>query len=182
MTETLFSLEVVVNYVKIQHEKSVSCLFPCIAFRLLDYPTIAIHFLDDVDARQLKHQLEISQSLQPDLKILYFRDLIDKHGRYIFAKGKSCLFRAELAVLRGHLRNAPLYIMLLDTYEEPYKLVGSSSVALTNLIEEMCTEIRETSIDMPCTKITHGVFDVKNLIASNALDTKLILFIYYICI
>lgn len=163
MSESLFSLEVVINYVKILHEKSVSCLFPCIAFRLLDYPTIAIHFLDDIDARQLKQQHEMNQGYQPDLKTLYFRDLLDKHGRYIFAKGKSCLFRAELSVLRGHLRNAPLYVMLLDTYEEPYKLVGSSAVALTNVIEEMCAEIRETSIDMPCTRITHGVFDIKNL-------------------
>ena len=162
MSQSLFSLEVVINYVKIQHEK-VSCLFPCVAFRLLDYPTIAIHFLDDVDARRLKENLQIDQNCQPDLKITHFRDLIDKHGRYIFARGKSCLFRSELAVLRGHLRNAPLYVMLLDTYEEPYKLLGTSAVPLTNVIEEMCTELNETSLDMPCTKVTHGVFDIKNL-------------------
>jgi hypothetical protein len=166
MSESLFSLEVVVNYIKIQHEK-ISCLFPCVAFRLLDYPSIAIHFLDDTDSRQLKQQLEINQSYQPDLKITHFRDLLDKHDRYIFAKGKSCLFRSELAVLRGHLRNAPLYVMLLDTYQEPYKLLGTSAVPLTNVIEQICEELYETSLDMPCTKITHGVFDIKNLMGED---------------
>lgn len=157
--ESLFSLEVIVNYIKILHEK-VACLFPCIAFRLLDYPTIAIHLLDEIDSKELKLKLEMSQQ---NKERTHFKDLLDKHGRYIFAKGKSCLFRAELDTLRGHLRNAPLYVLLLDTYQEPYKLLGTCAVPLTSVMEEMYKELNETNLDIPCTKITHGVFEVKNL-------------------
>ena len=59
--ESLFSLEVIVNYVKLNDLRSNStpCLFPSVAFRLLDYPTIAINLLDNFDAKELKEKLKI---------------------------------------------------------------------------------------------------------------------------
>ena len=158
--ESLFSLEVIVNYIKLNHEK-VSCLFPSVAFRLLDYPTIGIHLLDDIDSKELRSKMEMDQ--QFETKVTHFKDLLDKHERYIFAKGKSCLFRSDLEVLRGHLRNAPLYLMTLDTYYDPFKLLGTATVPLNKIMEEIYAELTETDLDMPCTKITHGIFDFKNL-------------------
>jgi hypothetical protein len=172
--ESLFSLEVVINYVKVNSLKpdhqttnrTVSCLFPSVAFRLLDYPMIAINLLDHYDAKDLKAKLNISEPFEMIEKLPCFTELLDKHGRYIFSKGKSCLFRCDIDTLRGHLRNSPMYLMLLDTYFEPYKLIGTSLVQLTNLINDIYEETYETNsgrVDVPCSKMTHGVIEIKNL-------------------
>ena len=88
--ESLFSLEVIVNYLKLNNlrantESPVSCLFPTIAFRLLDYPTIAINLLDDFDAKELKSKLEVTQPFELFERLPCFTELLDKHGRYIFS-------------------------------------------------------------------------------------------------
>lgn len=57
-----------------------------------------------------------------------------------------------------------MYLMVLDTFFEPYKLVGTTMVPLTNLINDIYAETYEVdSLDSPCTKMTHGVFEIKNL-------------------
>ena len=175
--ESLFSLEVVVNYVKLDNlkpdhyaiKRANSCLFPSVAFRLLDYPTIAINLLDNYDAKELKTKLEITEPFDLIEKLPCFTELLDKYGRYIFSKGKSCLFRCDIETLRGHLSNAPMYLMLLDTYFEPYKLIGTSLVPLTNLINDIYEETYANNepstkrVDTPCCKMTHGVVEIKNL-------------------
>ena len=172
--ESLFSLEVVINYVKVINlnpnhypsKRIASCLFPSVAFRLLDYPTIAINLLDNYDAKELKAKLNISEPFEMIEKLPCFTELLDKHGRYIFSKGKSCLFRCDIDTLRGHLRNAPMYLMLLDTYFEPYKLIGTSLVPLTTLINDIYEETYETNsgrVDVPCSRMTSGVIEIKNL-------------------
>ena len=123
--ESLFSLEVVINYVKL-NSKSTVCLFPCVAFRLLDYPTIAVNLLDDYDCKQIKSKFQLDESFNQIEKLPYFTELLDKHGRFLFSRGKSCLFRADLEILRGHLKSTPMYLMLLDTFFQPLKLVGKS--------------------------------------------------------
>ena len=175
--ESLFSLEVVVNYVKVTNlkpdhhasygtsKRRVSCLFPSVAFRLLDYPTIAIHLLDNYDAKELKSKLSIAEPFEQIEQLACFTELLDKHERYIFSKGKSCLFRCDMETLRGHLLNAPMYLMLLDTFFEPYKLLGTCHVPLTNLMNDIYEECHEDSqrADVPCSKMTHGLLDMKNL-------------------
>ena len=173
--ESLFSLEIIVNHVKLKTKSDsntglssdVCCLFPCVAFRLLDYPTIAINLLDNHDARQIKASFANSTESAARIKNLpCFASLSDKHGRFVFAKGKSCLFRADLQSLKGHLRHTPMYLMLLDTFFTPHKLVGTTAVPLANLMGDMAAEVEangEEENDTPCMKMTHGVFEVKNL-------------------
>lgn len=167
--ESLFSLEVIVNFAKLNKPfSSSSCLFPCVAFRLLDYPTIAINLLDEYEASDIKIRLgDVRNEDRP----MCFAELLDKHGRFIFSKGKSCLFRADVDSTRAHLQSTPLYLMLLDTFFDPYKLVGTVMVPLKSLIDEICQDIEEQnnfapsakSVQRPCVKVTHGVFDIKNL-------------------
>ena len=161
--ETLFSLEVIVNYIKLKKTSEFSCLFPCIAFRLLDYPTIAINLLETHYAEETKQKLNLKQNINKIEKLPCFTDLLDKHGRYVFSKGKSCLFRCEQNSLFNHLKNTPMYLMLLDTYFEPCKLLGTTAVPLINLINDIYSETNELIGHDPCTKMTHGVFEIKNL-------------------
>ena len=169
--ESLFSLEVIVNYVKVNNLKQSQCLFPSVAFRLLDYPTIAINLLENYDSKELKEKLKFNEPFESIEKLPCFVELLDKHGRYIFAKGKSCLFRSDLDELKGHLKHAPMYLMILDTFFEPYKLIGTTLVPLTKLINEIYDETSEDSNMMPssnqaftpCIKMTHGIFDIRNL-------------------
>ena len=160
--QSLFSLEVIVNFVKLYKSPNVSCLFPCVAFRLLDYPTIAINLVDNYDAKELKTRLELNTPFDQIEKLPCFVELLDRYGRYLFAKGKSCLFRADMNVLKGHLQITPMYLMLLDTFFEPYKLIGTTLVPLNSLINKIHEETKDCD-DMPCTKMTHGVFELKNL-------------------
>lgn len=167
--ETLFSLEVIVNYVKIKKldskklsdDSNFSCLFPCVAFRLLDYPTIAINLLENHQQEDIK--LLLDESINGYEKLPVFKELLDKHGRYVFSKGKSCLFRCEQKALSLHLKHTPMYLMLLDTYYEPYKLLGTTVVPLINLINDISSETNESIDHEPCSKMTHGVFEIKNL-------------------
>jgi hypothetical protein len=61
--------------------------------------------------------------------------------------------------------------MLLDTFFDPYKLIGTALVPLNSLMNEIHDEITEQnsytpsskSVQVPCIKITHGIFDIKNL-------------------
>ena len=161
--ESLFSLEVVVNYVQLKDKPY--CLFPCVAFRLLDYPTIAINLLDQYDSENIKKNLQLTEPFEGIERLPCFKELLDKHGRFIFSRGKSCLFRCDMDILKSHLKSTPMYLLLLDTFIEPYKLIGTTGttiVPLTNLINEIYAETNENS-DTPCTRITHGVFEIKNL-------------------
>ena len=101
--ESLFSLEVIINYVKL-NSKSTICLFPCVAFRLLDYPTIAINLLDEYDSKQIKSKFQLMQPFDQIEKLACFTELLDKYGRFIFSRGKSCLFRSDMETLKNHLK------------------------------------------------------------------------------
>jgi hypothetical protein len=170
--ESLFSLEVIVNFVKLNNvpQKTTSCLFPTVAFRLLDYPIIAINLVEKFDADQLKVRLDIKQPFENIERLPCFTDLLDTQGRFIFSKGKSCLFKADMARLRGLLKNTPMYLMILDTFFEPYKLLGIVPVSLKDLINEIYEEtyeeedpVRKDASDTPCIKMNHGLLEIKNL-------------------
>ncbi|CAF0878997.1 unnamed protein product [Brachionus calyciflorus] len=176
--DSLFSLEVAVNFLKLNNLRNndhsnpnppVSCLFPCVAFRLLDYPTIAINLIDEYESNELKKRLEITQPFNFIEKLPCFTELLDVNGRYIFSKGKSCLFRSDLEILRSHLRHTPMYLMILDTFFEPHKLIGTVPVPLFNLIDEIYQETIETENNSvtPSARMNHGVMDIKNLMGEN---------------
>lgn len=164
--ESLFSLEVIINFIKLDNLK-IKCLIPTIAFRLLDYPTISIPLLEnEYELNELRNNFKINKELEPKLnELTHFKDLLDKHGRYIYSKGKSCLFRSELELLINQLEQVPLYLMVLDTFNEPYKLCGTCLIPLNNLINEINNEL-DGNLNIPCTKITHGLFDIKTLMGN----------------
>ena len=172
--DSLLSLEVVVNFLKFDnlrtHDHSnpspaVSCLLPCIAFRFLDYPAIAINLIDEYESNELKNKLQTQEPIHQIEKLPCFTDLLDVNGRFIFSKGKSCLFRAHLDTLRSHLRQTPLYLMILDTFFDPHKLIGNVTVPIYKLINEIYeeTEVLGKNSVTPSIKVSHGVMDVKNL-------------------
>lgn len=170
--ESLYSLEVIVNFLKLipPRPNASPCLLPTVAFRLLDYPIIAISLMDKVDSDQLKSRLDLYETFESIETLPCFTELLDTDGRFIFNKGKSCLFRADPAMLRGHLKNTPMYLMVLDTFYEPYKLLGTLAVPLTELIEEIWEESGADegldAPDTPCIKMSHGVCDVRNLMGN----------------
>uniref|UniRef100_A0A8C4SY46 Microtubule associated protein 10 n=1 Tax=Erpetoichthys calabaricus TaxID=27687 RepID=A0A8C4SY46_ERPCA len=101
--ETLFSLEVVVDYVQIDVNTGAEPLVPAVAIRLLDFPTLLIYRTDE--GKQ-------DNSSDDDLDF-------EKENR-----GKSCLIKMSLNALHVHLTNTPLYVMILDLRRDVPKLVG----------------------------------------------------------
>ena len=100
-------------------------------------------------------------------KLACFTELLDKYGRFIFSRGKSCLFRSDMETLKNHLKTAPMYLLLLDTFVQPYKLIGSALIPMFNLINDIYNETELNSsknAENPCTKMTHGIFEIKNLL------------------
>lgn len=178
--ESLFSLEVIVNFLKLNRARAnaTPCLFPTIAFRLLDYPIIAISLIEKFDADYLKKRLELNNGPFESIDTLpCFTELLDADGRFVFNKGKSCLFRTELVSLRGHLKNTPMYLMILDSFYEPHKLLGTLAVPLDELVDEIYEEtygdehdstlpLSPPPSDAPCIKMSHGVCDIRNLMGN----------------
>ncbi|XP_059164723.1 myb-like protein V [Physella acuta] len=154
---SLFSLELVVEKVYIPH---VPCRFPAIAFRLLDFPTIVIKHVEDDLGKAIRNKI----AMDPYYKIPeQFIELKDKHGNFMVKKGKSCLFKISAEVLKQHLSQTPLYVMLIDLFPEVPKLIGNSSVPLNTLIESICVDIVKLGSTVPSVHGDKGLFKVYNL-------------------
>ncbi len=110
--ESLFSLELVVDRIKLP---KVGCRFPAVAFRLLDFPTLLIYHVEPYHAEAIKEKLTNDVTCEVPEQL---RELQDTHGNFIVKKGKSCLFKVPLRTLENHLSNAPLYVMIIDTYPQ----------------------------------------------------------------
>ena len=135
MEESLFSLELVVEKLYIPH---ITCRFPAIAFRLLDFPTIVINHVESELGKAIRRQI----SFDPDYQMPeQFCELKDKHGNFMVKKGKSCLFKMVAETLKNHLSNTPLYVMVIDMFPEVPKLVGNSTVPLNVLIDAICADL-----------------------------------------
>ena len=146
--ESLFSFEFVVDSVS---NLLVSCTAPAVGIRLLDYPTIMIYHTDQEKVKNLRllatnkmHkpcsdvQMESKDEIHPDLR--------EHDGSFCFQKGKSTLFSMTWQNLSNHLSSLPLYIILIDVYDEKNtKLIGNCTLPLHSVIDE----IRE--------KIYHGM-------------------------
>lgn len=52
---SLFSLEIVIDKLKLNDLK---CLFPAVAFRLLDFPTLLIKHVEDSLSKQIKAKIK----------------------------------------------------------------------------------------------------------------------------
>ncbi|XP_013379526.1 microtubule-associated protein 10 [Lingula anatina] len=158
--DSLFSLEVVVDLLNIP---AVSCRFPAIAFRLLDYPTLLIHHVDPDLADTIRRKLEMDSFYEIPAQ---FSELKDKQGNFPIKKGKSCLYKISAETLHMHLTNTPLYVMIIDTYPKVPKLLGSSTVTLQNTIDHVVADIKANGLSLPSVHGGKGTYRLYNLMGS----------------
>ncbi|XP_005169615.2 microtubule-associated protein 10 [Danio rerio] len=140
--ETLFSLELVIDYVRFGGSRG-TVLDPAVGIRLLDFPTLLIYHSGREDP---------SKSGYADLCVspeaLYHPDDGDNF-KYTFHKGKSCLFKINLDSLHTHLLNTPLYAMVLDVKDEIPRLIGSSLISLAKVTERIKVDVGKHGINTP---------------------------------
>ncbi|GFS16272.1 microtubule-associated protein 10-like [Elysia marginata] len=157
MEDSLFSLELVVEKLYIPH---APCRFPSVAFRLLDFPTILIKHVEDDLGTAIRNKISFDPYyILPD----QFSELKDKHGNFMIRKGKSCLFKINVNLLKQHLANTPLYVMVIDMFPEVPKLVGNSTVPLDALMDSICFDIAKLGSTVPSVHGDKGLFKLYNL-------------------
>lgn len=141
--ETLFSLELVIDYVRFDGSRG-NVLDPAVAVRFLDFPTLLISQSKQEDLPSKSGYADLSLSpeaiSQPD---------DGEHLKYSFHKGKSCLFKINLHSLHTHLMNTPLYAMVLDVKDEIPKLIGSSLISLAKVTEKIKSDVEKHGIGNP---------------------------------
>lgn len=155
--ECLFSLELVVEKLYIPH---ITCRFPSVAFRLLDFPTIVISHVEDDLGKAIRRKISFDSDYKlPD----QFAELKDKHGNFMVRKGKSCLFKMVAETLKNHLSSTPLYVMVIDMFPETPKLVGNSTVPLNVLMDAVCADLIRLGPSVPSAHGDKGLFKIYNL-------------------
>lgn len=156
--KSLFSLEVFAE--KLTVSPSVQCRLPALAFRLLDYPTLLIYHVEPELGETIRRKVTADPSYNIPAQ---FHELKDSDGNYIMKKGKSCLFKTTAASLHGHLCTTPLYIMLIDTYPDVPKLMGSFGVPLDSCMACIMRDIEQTGLGTPSTHGEKGDYDVYSM-------------------
>ena len=155
--ESLFSLELVVEKLYIPY---VTCRFPAVAFRLLDFPTILISHVERELGDKIRKTIENDPYYQVPNQ---FADLQDKHGNFMMKKGKSCLFKLSPDTLAAHLANTPLYIMVIDEFPEVPKLLGNSSLALNETMAAIKEDTMKNGNTVPSVHGDKGLFKIYSL-------------------
>ncbi|XP_074502726.1 microtubule-associated protein 10 [Sebastes fasciatus] len=139
--ETLFSFELLVEYIRVEKDSKVSDQLT-LAVRLLDFPTLLIH---QPQQSQQHHHGE------------------DQQGEHTFKRGKSCFFKMNLNSLHTNLCNSPLYAMVLDVKEEIPKLVGTSLISLAKVMERIRQDVTEHGVSTPSSHGERGAVGICNL-------------------
>ncbi|XP_044070801.1 microtubule-associated protein 10 [Siniperca chuatsi] len=159
--ETLFSFELLVEYIRIEKESKVSDEL-ALGVRLLDFPTLLIN-------QPQKSSSGINQQEQHGK---------GQRGEYAFNRGKSCLFKMNPNSLHTHLSNTPLYAMVLDVKEEIPKLVGTSLISLAKMMDRIRQDVTEHSVSTSSSHGERGLVGICNLtgekIGSVSLTYKLL--------
>lgn len=132
--ETLFSLELLVECVRITEECSKVSDELAVGVRLLDFPTLLIY-----QPQQSRDAMNPRGGSQP--------------GEYTFNRGKSCFFQMNLSSLHSQLLNSPLYAMVLDVKEEIPRLVGTSLISLAKVMARVWLDVTEHGVS---TSSSHG--------------------------
>ncbi|KAM7385843.1 hypothetical protein PAMP_001898 [Pampus punctatissimus] len=155
--ETLFSFELLVEFIRIEREEKVSDQL-ALGVRLLDFPTLLIY--------------------QPEQKSDEMSHENKKRGEYTFNRGKSCVFKMNLHSLLRHLSHSPLYAMLLDVKEETPRLVGTSLISLAKVMDRVRQDVAERGVAAPSSHGERGLVAVCDLtgekIGSISLSYKLL--------
>ncbi|XP_054456500.1 microtubule-associated protein 10 [Anoplopoma fimbria] len=148
--ETLFSFELLVEYILIEKETQVSDEL-ALGVRLLDFPTLLIHQPQQSGGGVNKHGHEGK----------------DGKGEYAFNRGKSCFFKMNLNSLHTNVSSTPLYVMVLDVKEEIPKLVGTSLISLAKAMDRLRQDVTERGVSRPSSHGERGVVGLCNLTGDN---------------
>lgn len=132
--ETLFSLELLVECVRITGEWSKVSDELAVGVRLLDFPTLLIY-----QPQQSRDAMNPRGDSRP--------------GKYTFNRGKSCFFKMNPNSLHSQLLNSPLYAMVLDVKEEIPRLVGTSLISLAKVMARVWLDVTEHGVS---TSSSHG--------------------------
>ncbi|CAL8390265.1 unnamed protein product [Arctogadus glacialis] len=144
--ETLFSFEVLVDYIRIESKHVSGELV--LALRLLDFPTLIVYQPEKSQRRPEElHGDDGGEPGEPAAGIPSFR------GDHVFRKGKSCLFKISMEALHSQLADTPLYAMVLDVGGEVPTLVGTSLIPLAQLVGKIRLDVNARGI---CTPSSHG--------------------------
>ncbi|XP_038593795.1 microtubule-associated protein 10 [Micropterus salmoides] len=145
--ETLFSFELLVEYIRIEKEGKVSDEL-ALGLRLLDFPTLLI-YQPPQSSDGINQQEHHGKGQQ---------------GEYTFNRGKSCLFKMNLNSLHSHLSNTPLYAMVLDVNEEIPKLVGTSLISLAKVMKRIRQDVTKHGVSTPSSHCERGLVGICNLL------------------
>lgn len=155
--ETLFSIELMVESVRIDKEGKVSNEL-AVGVRLLDFPTLLIY-----QPQQSSGGVGQRGECQ--------------RREYVFNRGKSCFFKMNLNSLHNQLANSPLYTMVLDVKEDIPKLVGTSLISLAKVMDMIRLDVTEHGASAPSSHGERGLVGVCDLkgekIGSISLSYKL---------
>ena len=162
-SETLFSLEVAVECLRVQ-SSTLTCRFPAVAFRLLDFPTLLVHHIEPGDSKRIKDSVFIDQELNGIP--LQLQELKDHRGNFVMKKGKSCMFKMNLDTLHSHLSSAPLYVMLVDTWPEVPKLVANCTISLQDVVQNISADVQNLGIETPSVHGVRGSYKLHNLMGT----------------
>lgn len=156
-THSLFSLEIVVEKLYLPN---ISCRFPTIACKLLDFPIITIDLLEKSTAESIRNKVKS----QPDWTLPdQFENFKSSEDTFLFKHGKSCLFKICPQTLKSLLLNVPMYVMILDTLPNTPKLTGNASVPLDVAIRKICKDLNKNGPDIPVIYKDTGLLRVYNL-------------------
>ncbi|XP_067877052.1 microtubule-associated protein 10 [Heterodontus francisci] len=155
--ETLFSLELLVDYVQVEQRPwTRPGPLLAVAFRLLDFPTLLVHQTEPERAEYIRRSWECGkENAAPER--------LPDGSNIRFSKGKSCLFKISLASLHSHLSNTPLYAMLLDVFPRVPKLLGSCLISLAGAVEKIRREVEEHGVAVPSVQGSKGLHALCNL-------------------
>ena len=137
--ETLFSFEVLVDYIRIE-SKHVSGEL-ALALRLLDFPTLIVYQPEKSQRRP--EELHGDDGGEPGEQAA---GLPSFRGDHVFRKGKSCLFKISMEALHSQLADTPLYAMVLDVRGEVPTLVGTSLIPLAQLVGKIRLDVNARGI------------------------------------
>lgn len=152
--ETLFSLEIMIQSVRIEKEYDISDEL-ALGVRLLDFPTLLIY---------QPQQITSSGGI--------------RKREHTFHRGKSCFFKTNVNSLYNQLSKIPLYAMVLDVKEDIPKLVGTSLISLAKVMDRILADVADQGVASSSSYGERGRFTVCSLngekIGSISLSYKLL--------
>ena len=156
--KSLFSIDIVVD--KLNIKSKVQCYFPSIAFRILDFPTLIINHVEPSVGKKIKMKISMDHLFRLKNQL---NELKDNEGSFPVKKGKSCLIQMDAKTLLNLLQNTPVYVMVVDIFHDPPKLVGNSTIPLDSTMQKLYDQISSFGLAVPSLQGEKGNYSLYNL-------------------